>query len=111
MDHREISGIYDLEGYSSAMCAFVDEGNVRMSHYGFELTQQPTRQREIRLVEFIAYKNGGVYVDFGKIGKHNQAPLGVEYPKGTKATKIISDIRRFYATGEKPQISAMAQFI
>jgi len=112
MDHREISDIYEetFENYSDGMCKFMDEGNIRLQSDGFELTQLPTKQQEILLSQFIGNNNGEVYVDLGKIGKHNTMPLGVEYTKGTKASKIISDIRKFYETGETPYVSEMSRF-
>lgn len=112
LDHRDVNDIYDeqFEGYSDGMARFMDEGNIRMQPYGFELTQLPTREQERMLSQFITKEGGEVVVDLTQMGKHNTSPLSVEYPAGTKASKIINDIKRYYETGEEPYVSELTRF-
>jgi GNAT superfamily N-acetyltransferase/proteasome lid subunit RPN8/RPN11 len=105
MDHREISDMNDYEGPS--MTEFMDMGNIRMQPEsdGFELTQPPTKEQTAVLKRYIDRANGEVTVDLGYIGNHNTSPHYMEYSEGTKASKILSDIDRFYEPiSENPDI-------
>lgn len=109
MDHRDISDMNDYNGPS--MNEFMDMGNIRMKPEsdGFELTQKPTPQQITVLKRFINSANGEVIVDLGLIGKHNSSPEYMEYPRGTKADRVINDINRFYEEGSVKK-SALADF-
>lgn len=111
MDHREIAEAYDrnFDGYSDAMIAFMDEGNIRMQAYGFELTRIPTKAQSSMLREFIIRNNGEVIVDLGQIGSRSN-PLSVEYPIKSSATRILNDIKEYYENGKEPVISDMQRF-
>lgn len=43
-------------------------------------------------------------------GKPLMRKVETEYPKGTKATKILSDIRNYYQNGTEPTISEISRF-
>jgi DNA repair protein RadC len=109
MDHRDIADMNDYDGPS--MTQFMDMGNIRMKPEsdGFELTQKPTSEQVIVLKRYINSLNGEVIVDLGLIGKHNSTPEYMEYPRGTKADRVINDINKFYDEG-KVNKSTLADF-
>ena len=95
MDHREVN-IIDTD-----MVEFMALGNIRMQSYGFELTQEPTREQINTLRRFIGSKNGEVTVDFSKKGQYS-VEHSVEYQSGTNVSRILNDIVNYYRTGIKP---------
>jgi len=95
MDHREVNDI------GTDMIEFMALGNIRMQTYGFELTQEPTKEQINTLRRFIGGRNGEVKVDFSKKGEY-RVEHSVEYNSGANVSRILNDILNYYRTGIKP---------
>ena len=114
VDHRDISDAlgWDYGGgdYSGAMVQFISEGNIRISPEsgGIDLSVQPTRAQERSLEGFISRNRGEVILDIDTPDGNTVA--SVEYPKGTHSSKVISDIRNYFADGTIPQVSEVSRF-
>lgn len=111
VDHRDIEAIYP-EGTDgvSAMIDFMSRGAIRISPEsgGINLSVRPTRYQESLLENFITTNHGEVYLDIDSTDGRTAA--SVEYPRGTKASKVIQDIRNWFDEGVKPYVSELQQF-
>ena len=114
VDHREISDAlgeeYGGEGYSDALVRFMDEGNIRISPEsgGINLSVRPTAAQERALRDFISEYDGEVTLDLDNTD--GVTVSSTEYPRGTRANKVISDIRSYFETGETPRVSDAARY-
>lgn len=114
VDHRDIRDAigedYGGDDYSGAMVQFMGEGNIRISpeSNGINLSVKPTKSQEQALSDYISRARGEVILDIDKPG--GDTVVSVEYPRGTHANKVLSDIRNYFETGEEPYISPLAQF-
>ncbi len=111
MDHREISDILDLPedaGYSDGLIEFMRQGNIRMQEYGIDIATKPNDKQRAVLTRFFNSLNGEVTVDFSK--ENGDVAGSIDYPEGTKANKILSDIDHFADTGEVRELSEMQRF-
>lgn len=114
VDHREISDAlgeeYGGEGYSDALVRFMDEGNIRISPEsgGINLSVRPTAAQEKALRNFISEYDGEVTLDLDNTD--GVTVSSTEYPRGTRANKVISDIRSYFETGETPRVSDAARY-
>lgn len=111
MDHREISRVFDTsndENYfdmSKYMNAFISEGNIRlMDEFGVTMGEiEPTTKQYNVLQKFIArtlQKSGSFLLDIS-----NDKGITIadrDYHNGETPSKIISDIKEYYKTGELP---------
>ena len=52
--------------------------------------------------------NGEIYLDVSS--ETGDSILSVEYPAGTSATKILTDIKKYFEDGTEPRVSTLAQF-
>lgn len=105
LDHREVGG-------TNGMVEFVNQGNIRLmpESGGIDIRQALTNEQETALINYINHFNGKVIVDLQKgIGeyskeidgyKENPGVLAKEYDEGTKATKVINDIKNYYQEGQ-----------
>ena len=113
VDHRDILDIYpedtELDG-NGAMVDFMQQGNIRISPEGdgINLQVRPTKAQERSLDDFISRARGWVTLDIDD-AKGNTV-VSVEYPRGTRASKVLQDIRNYFERGTEPQISQVAQF-
>ncbi len=109
VDHREISDAlgeeYGGEGYSDALVRFMDEGNIRILP---EISVRPTAAQERALRDFISEYDGEVTLDLDNTD--GVTVSSTEYPRGTRANKVISDIRGYFETGETPRVSDAARY-
>lgn len=113
VDHRDILNIYpedtELDG-NGAMVDFMSQGNIRImpEGNGINLSVKPTKSQEQALDDFISRARGEVTLDIDD-DKGNTV-VSVEYPRLTRASKVIQDIRNYFETGAKPVVSSLAQF-
>lgn len=114
VDHRDISEAlgpdYGGDDYSGSMVQFMSEGNIRISPEsgGINLSVAPTKAQEQALDDFISRERGEVMLDIDALG--GDTVVSVEYPHGTRASKVLSDIRQYFKDGTVPQISELTQF-
>ena len=114
VDHRDISEALGLDyggdDYSGSMVQFMSEGNIRISPEsgGINMAVAPTKAQEQALDDFISREQGEVMLDIDAPG--GDTVVSVEYPHGTRASKVLSDIRQYFKDGTVPQISELAQF-
>ena len=114
VDHRDISealgDAYGGEDYSGALIRFMEEGNIRVSpeSNGVDLSVRPTVAQEKALRDYFDWANGAVTLDISST--EGTTITSVEYPEGTRADRIIKDIRRYFNSGEKPSVSETQRF-
>jgi hypothetical protein len=110
MDHREIADIYTDEEYDNAekkysnmgtataiMQDFIDEGNIRTTGTGVDISAEPTKAQYDKLydyLEFVQKDNGEVFVDLETETKNRE---NLEYNDKTSISKMINDIKNHYA--------------
>ena len=114
VDHRDIGdalGVdYGGDEYSGAMVRFMAEGNIRISPEsgGINLSVKPTRAQEQTLSDFVSRERGEVTLDIDNVNGNTVS--STDYPRGTHANKVISDIRNYFDNGEIPQVSDVARY-
>ena len=104
LDHREAGGTIGMQ-------EFMALGNIRIDYNSgsFDISKAPTDRQIRRLTEFIEDRGGEVTVDLeeglGELrGDYYLRALRAfsrEYPAGTKAARVITDIKRFFS-GQEP---------
>lgn len=112
MDHREIADIYEDEdlGGGEAMVAFMNDGNIRMAPEipGIDISVKPNEQQEKILRRYFERYNGYITLDISN--EYGDNELSFDYPKGTRASKIISDIRNYFDNGVEPFVSEVSRY-
>ena len=114
VDHREITDAlgddYGGGGRNDGMVQFMREGNIRImpESGGINLSVAPTDAQESALEDFISKERGEVIVDLDDLSGNTVA--SVEYPKGTRASKVLADIRKYFKDGTVPHVSEVAQY-
>lgn len=114
VDHRDISDAFDGEygdgSYSGAMVQFMREGNIRISPEsgGINLQVMPSKAQESALDDFISRERGEVTMDIDNA--NGETIASVEYPRGTRASKVLNDIRNYFENGTIPQVSETQRF-
>lgn len=114
VDHRDISDAFDGEygdgSYSGAMVQFMREGNIRISPEsgGINLQVMPSKAQESALDDFISSERGEVTLDIDNA--NGETIASVEYPRGTRASKVLNDIRNYFENGTIPQVSETQRF-
>ena len=114
VDHRDIKDAfgddYGGEGYSDGLIQFMAEGNIRISPEsgGINLSVRPTSAQERALRDFVNEYGGEVTLDLDNIS--GVTVSSTEYPRGTRADKVLSDIRNYFDTGETPRVSEMSRY-
>lgn len=107
-DHRTIS-VYDLN-----MKEFMDYGAIRMQPEtpGFEMQVEPTNDQYNKLYDYIDYikstrkSDDVICIDVDKGNTYDSA----RYTINTPTSKIISDVKTYWKTGQFPKQSEFAQF-
>ena len=113
VDHRDILDVYpddaDMDG-NAAMVDFMRQGNIRIMPEGdgINLQVQPTRAQEQALEDFIPRARGEVALDIDDT--EGNTVVSVEYPRGTRASKVLQDIRNYFTDGTEPTVSGIAWF-
>lgn len=114
-DHREIAEILDLPEYaqySDGMTVFMNMGNIRLQTYGVDIASMPNDKQISALrgiISEVMRESDGFTVDFSKPDGNTDG--SVEYPKGVSSSRIISDIRNYFETGNIPEYnSSLSQF-
>lgn len=114
VDHRDISdafgGEYGDGSYSGGMVQFMREGNIRISPEsgGINLQVMPSKAQESALDDFISSERGEVTLDIDNA--NGETIASVEYPRGTRASKVLNDIRNYFENGTIPQVSETQRF-
>ena len=114
VDHRDISDAFDGEygdgSYSGGMVQFMREGNIRISPEsgGINLQVMPSKEQESALDDFISRERGEVTLDIDNA--NGETVASVEYPRGTRASKVLNDIRKYFEDGTIPQVSETQRF-
>lgn len=114
VDHRDISDAFDGEygdgSYSGGMVQFMREGNIRISPEsgGINLQVMPSKAQESALDDFISSERGEVTLDIDNA--NGETIASVEYPRGTRASKVLNDIRKYFEDGTIPQVSETQRF-
>ena len=107
VDHRDITEAlgYDYGGgeYSDSLIQFMSEGNIRIIPEidGINLSVKPTKAQEQALTDYISRVRGEVVLDIDDLDGYTV--VSVEYPSGTRSTKILNDIREWFDNGVKPE--------
>lgn len=107
VDHRDIVAAlgddYGNGDYSGALVQFMSEGNIRIipEMGGINLSVKPTEAQEKALAEYVAKYRGEVVVDIDDANGYTV--VSIEYPIGTRAGKVLSDIRGWFENGTKPE--------
>lgn len=115
VDHRDIRDAlgddYGGSDYSGSMIQFMSEGNIRISPEsgGINLSVMPTKNQLDSLSDFISHNRGEVILDLDT--PDGQTVSSTEYPRGTHANKVLSDIKAYFEDGTTPQVSSLAQFL
>lgn len=111
-DHREIAEVLDFlpdeHEYSDGMIEFMNLGNIRMQEYGIDISKEPNAKQISVLKRFFNSLDGEVTVDFSK--ENGDSDGSIDYPEGTRADRIINDIKKYFETGEVPKLSETALF-
>lgn len=113
VDHRDILDIYpedtELDG-NGAMVDFMSQGNIRIMPEGdgINLQVQPTKAQERALDDFISRVRGEVTLDIDD--SNGNTVVSVEYPRGTRSSKVLQDIRNYFTDGTEPVISGLTRF-
>lgn len=115
VDHRDV---YEVEAIESefdngreAMVAMIGDGNIRLNPEsgGINLAVLPNAKQITALRGYINHFRGEVVVDVDDVGGNTLHSF--EYNKGTSATKIIDDIKRYFEDGTIPEAqSEIGQF-
>ena len=114
VDHRDIRDAlgddYGGEDYSGGMVQFMAEGNIRVmpESNGLNLSVAPTKEQERTIEMFVARKHGEIILDIDDV--NGKTVSSTEYPRGTTATRVLSDIHRFFKEGSTPRVSSVAMF-
>lgn len=114
VDHRDIRDAlgddYGGDDYSGGMVQFMSEGNIRImpESGGINLSVMPTKAQMETLSGFISSQRGEVILDLDT--PDGQTVFSTEYPRGTHANKVLSDIRGYFEDGTKPYVSDLARF-
>lgn len=89
----------------------MSEGNIRISPEsgGINLSVMPTKNQLDSLSDFISHNRGEVILDLDT--PDGQTVSSTEYPRGTHANKVLSDIKAYFEDGTTPQVSSLAQFL
>lgn len=115
VDHRDIRDAlgddYGGSDYSGSMVQFMSEGNIRISPEsgGINLSVMPTKNQLDSLSDFISHNRGEVILDLDT--PDGQTVSSTEYPRGTRANKVLADIKAYFEDGTTPQVSSLAQFL
>lgn len=118
-DHRGIASIYpiDIEG-GKAMLKFMGEGNIRLmpESPGIDIAAEtePTKQQYAmlkKMIEALGLKEGYFSVDFTETrSEYGHTVANLVYENNINPTRIINDIKYYYATGKVREQSAISQF-
>ena len=114
VDHRDVSDALGLDygggDYSGAMVQFMAEGNIRISpeSNGINLSVLPTEAQERALEGYISRARGEVILDIDDT--QGNTISSTEYPKGTRASKVLSDIRQYFKDGTEPYVPNTARY-
>ena len=109
IDHREIRDAigddYGGDSYSGSLVQFMSEGNIRIipEIAGINLSVQPTEAQEKALAGYVQMHRGEVVLDLDDTNGYTVA--SVEYPAGTRSSKVLADIRAYFENGTKPEMS------
>lgn len=108
VDHRDIIDAlgddYGGDNYSDGMVRFMGEGNIRISPESGGINigpVEPTAQQYLRLTDFIQKNRGEVIVDLDDA--QGRTISSVEYPSGTRSSKVLDSIRDYFRDGTLPE--------
>lgn len=113
-DHRAIGTIYPDSQGSAAMIRFMNDGNIRIMAEtpGVDLcsTVEPTREQYATIRAFAESSRREEYFNVDLSDERGNNVGTLEYDGNVKPTRIINDIKHFYATGEVREQSSVSQF-
>ena len=108
VDHRDIIDAlgddYGGDDYSDGMVRFMGEGNIRISPESGGINigpVEPTAQQYLRLTDFIQKNRGEVIVDLDDA--QGRTISSVEYPSGTRSSRVLDSIRDYFRDGTLPE--------
>ncbi len=114
-DHRAIGRLYANSQGSAALTRFMNDGNIRImaESPGIDVSAQlePTNEQYSTIRKFVYEyaKEGFFNVD---ISDESGKVIGsLEYENNINPTRIINDIKHYYATGEIRQQSDVSKFL
>lgn len=114
VDHRDIRDALGLDyggdDYSGSMVQFMAEGNIRISPEsgGINLSVMPTKAQLDTLSDFISKQRGEVILDLDTLG--GDTVSSTEYPRGTHANRVLTDIKAYFEEGKQPYVSEVSRF-
>ena len=113
-DHRAIGTIYPHSQGSEAMIRFMNDGNIRVMAEtpGLDLCSEvePTNEQYAAIKRFAEESRRKEYFSVDLSDKNGDNVGTLEYDGNVNPTRIINDIKHFYATGEMREQSSVLQF-
>lgn len=114
-DHRAIGVIYANTEGTDALTRFVNDGNIRImaESPGLDISAEtePTKEQYATIRKFIyEYADKG-YFSVDLSGKDGRVVGTLEYENRINPSRIINDIKHFYATGEIREQSGVDRFL
>ena len=106
VDHRDIQeviGNRDSTNGVNAMIDMIGNGNIRLMPEtgGINLAVKPNATQMSQLRGYIAHFKGEVIIDIDEVG--GDTIHSWEYPRGTSASKILSDLKAYFDDGTVPK--------
>lgn len=95
MDHREIVDVLDAEDGTNALGKYMDNGAIRISDDGIDLSVMPTYDQLDTIREWVKENNGNVYVDYSQVGKYSTNPESFTYTDANPE-KVVNDIKNHF---------------
>ena len=113
-DHRAIGTIYaDTDG-TNALNRFVKDGNIRImaESPGIDIsaTTEPTKEQYATIRKFASEYSDKGYFSIDLTGEDGRVVGSLTYQNRINPTRIVNDIKHYYATGEIREQSSLNQF-
>lgn len=115
-DHRAIGTIFATTEGSEAMNRFINYGNIRIMAEapGLDISaaHEPTAEQYRTIKGFVreSYDEGYFAVDFTGEGGRTVGTMEYDDERRISAERVVNDIKRFYQTGEVPEVGMRYQF-
>ena len=104
LDHKEMDYFeHDEKVYKPGKWNFIAQGNIRLMPEvgGICLSKLPNAEQAATLKKYIQHFNGETIIDF--VNENSDTINSIEYNSGTKAIRILNDIKNYYENGIVPE--------
>lgn len=113
-DHRAIGVIYETSVGTDALNRFVRDGNIRImaESPGIDLSTvvEPTKEQYATIIKFVNEYESKGFFNVDLTDESGKVVGSLTYENRINPTRIINDIKHYYATGEIRQQSAVDRF-